>query len=56
MMSLIGDSKKIPLDIDSNESMSISKLGNFAKDTDYFNSKNRNNSPMRYRPPAESIQ
>jgi len=37
-MSLIGDSKKIPINIDSSETMSISNLGNFAKDTEYFNS------------------
>lgn len=57
MMSLIGDSKKIPLDITSNETLSISKLGNFAKDTNYFNSLAREGSPIpdKYNP-KESIQ
>lgn len=37
-MSLNGDSKKIPINIEPSETMSISNLANFAKDTDYFNS------------------
>jgi hypothetical protein len=58
MMSLVGDSKKIPLDLTSNSILSISKLGEFAKDTDYFRKKKGNGgSPtaQRYHP-EESIQ
>lgn len=51
MMSLIGDSKKIPLDFESNETMSISKLEGYAKDTDYFkkNKKALPPSPLQKR-------
>lgn len=39
VMSLNGESKKIPVNIDANESLSISKLDRFAVDTDYFHNK-----------------
>lgn len=56
MMSLIGDSKKIPMDLDANESLSISKLDHFAKDTNYFKSKlPPPPNSHKYRP-QESIQ
>jgi hypothetical protein len=58
MMSLIGDSKKIPMDLDANESLSISKLDHYAKDTGYFKSKQPPPPPSsnahKYRP-QESI-
>jgi len=44
LVSLAGDSKKIPINILSNDSLSISKLGNFAKDTDYFHSNKKEGS------------
>lgn len=52
MMSLVGESKKIPMDITANDTLSISKLGSFAKDTDYFNRQRINQSPLaqRYHP------
>jgi hypothetical protein len=53
MMSLVGDSKKIPLELGENETtMSISKLADFAKDTDYFkaNRPSGSPSPQRYHP------
>lgn len=57
MMSLIGDSKKIPLDITANDTLSISKIGNFAKDTDYFNFKKNEHSPIAQKyHPQESIE
>ena len=46
MMSLIGDSKKIPLELNANDTLSISKLGDFAKDSDYFHAK-RSSSPVK---------
>ena len=54
MMSLIGDSKKIPLEFEANETMSISKLSNFAMDTDQFGRKNESPIKQRYHP-RESI-
>ena len=46
-MSLNGDSKKIPLDLTTKDALSISKLGDFAKDSDYFSMKRNLGSPVK---------
>ena len=57
MVSLIGDSKKIPLDLAGKDHLSISKIGDFAKDSDYFNVNRNIGSPLKERyHPKESIQ
>jgi len=53
MMSLIGDSKKIPIDITTNEPLTISNLDGFAKDTDFFRKNKVQQQPTmqkRYNP------
>ena len=56
-MSLNGDSKKIPLDLTAKDALSISKLGDFAKDSDYFSMKRNLGSPVKEKYHArESIE
>lgn len=56
-MSLVGDSKKIPLDIDSNESLTISNIEGFAKDTSYFDAITKKvKNAQKYQAPESIIE
>ncbi|CAM6000217.1 unnamed protein product [Sphagnum balticum] len=55
MMSLDGESKKIPVDLETSQKLSISRLGDYAKDSNYFmKKKSAGYSPQNYA--AESIK
>ncbi len=57
VISLIGESKKIPLDIDSNESLTISNIEGFAKDTSYFDAISRKvKNGHKYQAPQSIIE